>query len=423
MEHATQQTRPRPPAAVPVPATPAGAGRHLPPSAGFWVVAAAYAALSAFGTAPTPLWTIYQQVDRFGPLWVTIAFAIMVAGIILSLVFLGHLSDRLGRRRIIAPALFLTLAAGYVLIAWTGLAGLLTGRLLTGLGVGLMAASATAYLADLDRQARPHVTAPKLPGLVAAGASLGGLALGPLLAGAIAEWLPDPLRTPYVILGLLVLVCLALVLVTPETVDLAAAPRAAAPRMSLRPGRRAVFTGATLLGFAAFGASGVFSSVGALVIRDDLGIHDVFVGGLATFAVFGASAAAQLVLGRLGPRLLTYLGLLCYLAGLAATSVSIANPSLALFLAAAAVTGAGTGMLFKNGLSLSAESAAHASRAGVLSVFFVVAYLGMGLLSITFGLLVGSYGSATTIIVLSVVLALIAVAGTVLVPARRVPPA
>ncbi|MFD2472834.1 MFS transporter [Amycolatopsis silviterrae] len=402
---------------------PTASRRHLSHSVGFWVVACAYAALSAFGTAPTPLWPIYQQADRFGPLWVTVAFAIMVVGIVASLVFLGHLSDRLGRRRIIAPALFAVLAASYVLIASTSLAGLLAGRLLTGLGIGLMAASATAYLADLDRQARPHVTAPKLPGLVAAGASLGGLALGPVVAGGLAEWLPDPLRMPYVVLGLIVLVCLAFVLVTPETVDLAAAPPTVAPRMNLRPGQHSVFTGAALLGFAAFGATGVFSSVGALVIRNDLGIHDVFVGGMATFAVFGASAAAQLVLGRLGSRQLVGLGSLCYLVGLAATAVSIANPSLALFLIAAAATGAGAGMLFKTGLSHSAESAMPASRAGVLSVFFVVAYLGMGVPSVAFGLVVGSFGSTATIIAVNVVLAVLAIAGAALVSKRASRPA
>lgn len=73
---------------------------------------------------PGTLWPIYRQVDGFGPLWVTVAFASMVVGIIVGLVFLGHLSDRLGRRRIIAPAQFITLAASYVLIAeWEGRRG------------------------------------------------------------------------------------------------------------------------------------------------------------------------------------------------------------------------------------------------------------------------------------------------------------
>lgn len=61
---------------------------HVRHGVGFWIVAGAYATLSAFGTAPTPLWPSYEQADGFGPLTVTIAFAIMVAGTVFSLAFL-----------------------------------------------------------------------------------------------------------------------------------------------------------------------------------------------------------------------------------------------------------------------------------------------------------------------------------------------
>jgi len=354
-------------------------------------------------------------VDGFGPLVVTIAFAIMVVGVIASLALFGHLSDRLGRRRIIAPALFVALAADYVLIAWPQLPGLLIGRFLTGVGIGLMAASATAYLADLDRVARPHVTAPALPGLVAAGASLGGLAMGPVITGGLAELLPEPLLLPYVVLGMLLLAALALVMATPETVDVDAAPPAEVRRAELRPGRRAVFVGASLLGFAAFGATGVFSSVGSLLIRNDLHIHDVFIGGTATFAVFAASAAAQLLFGRLPTRVLAAAGTVLYVLGLAMTALSIAHPSLGLFLTAALATGTGTGMLFKTGLVQAAGSAAPASRAGVLAIFYVVAYLGMGVPSVTFGVLVTTLGTTATMAVLGGALGLVAVVGALLV--------
>lgn len=59
-----------------------------------------------------------------------------------------------------------------------------------------------------------------------------------------------------------------------------------------------------------------------------------------------------------------------------------------------------------------------AFHAGGLSVFFAVACFGMGLPSVAFGLLVGSFGSTATIIVVSAVLA---IAGATLVSKRPSP--
>jgi hypothetical protein len=52
---------------------------------GFWAVAFAFATVMAFTTAPTPLWSLYAQRDRFSSLTVTIVFAIYALAVALSL--------------------------------------------------------------------------------------------------------------------------------------------------------------------------------------------------------------------------------------------------------------------------------------------------------------------------------------------------
>jgi MFS family permease len=113
---------------------------------GFWFVTIAFFILMAFGTAPTALWPLFETHDGFGTTMVTVAFATMVVGAAASFMTFGHLSDRLGRRRLIIPALLVGLAGIIIIIAWQSLAGLLVGRFVNGLGVGLMASTATAYL-------------------------------------------------------------------------------------------------------------------------------------------------------------------------------------------------------------------------------------------------------------------------------------
>ena len=85
--------------------------RVVPHNIGFWLVAAAFVSLQAFGTVPTPMWPLYAVRDHLSPTTVTLAFGCMVVGAGASLYFFGHLSDRWGRRRIIVPALTFGIAA------------------------------------------------------------------------------------------------------------------------------------------------------------------------------------------------------------------------------------------------------------------------------------------------------------------------
>jgi predicted MFS family arabinose efflux permease len=381
-------------------------GRHM---TGFWFVALAFLTLMAFGTAPTPLWPIYQVRDDFGATTVTVAFAVLVIGAAASFRLLGHLSDRLGRRRIIVPALLVGILSAVVLAVWPDLPGLIIGRVLTGVAVGLMASTATAYLTDLYREARPDNATSQVPALVANVANLGGLALGPLVAGALAQWAPAPVHTAYIVFGGLMVVLLGLVLSSPETVDTELTGQDRPVRFAVRPGRRADFFAAAAVGFFAFAVIGLFSSLGAIIVRGQLGVTSYFVAGLAPFTAFAASAIAQLALGRLAHRIVLTTGTLLFPLGLALTALSLYHPSLRLVLVAAALAGAGAGLLFKAAVTQVVIAAQPASRAGVLAAFFVIAYFGMGIPSIAFSLVIRHVALNPSMIGFAVVLSLGAV--------------
>ncbi|MGW1530374.1 MFS transporter [Streptomyces sp. NPDC002159] len=388
---------------------------------GFWTVAVAFLSLMAFGTVPTPLWPLYQARDHFGPTEVTIAFAVMVVGAAASFRMLGHLSDRLGRRRIIVSALVVGIVSAVVLAAWPDLPGLIVGRLVTGVAVGLMASTATAYLTDLYHEAHPEHGGSPVPALVASVANLGGLALGPLVSGALAEWVPAPLVTSYVVFTVAMAVLLLLALATPETVDTELKAGDWPVRFALRPGQRPVFAAAASTGFFAFALMGLFSSLGAIMVRGELGITSTFIVGLAPFTAFAASAVAQLALGKMSQRHQFQVGTVIFPIGLALTAVALYHPALWYFLLAVAVSGAGAGLLFKGAVTQSAIAADPASRAGVLAAFFIVAYTGMGLPSIAFSIVIRHAALAPTMIWFAVALSVGAIASVAIVLRRTKP--
>ena len=55
----------------------------------FWAVAVAFTVVMAFTTAPTPLWSVFAQRDRFSSLTITIVFAAYAVAVALSLFLAG----------------------------------------------------------------------------------------------------------------------------------------------------------------------------------------------------------------------------------------------------------------------------------------------------------------------------------------------
>ena len=82
-------------------------------------------------------------------------FAVYAVAVAVSLFLVGHLSDWYGRRRVLAPALALEIVAGVVFVVWPQLPGLLLARVVSGLGIGAVTATATAWLAELYAARRP----------------------------------------------------------------------------------------------------------------------------------------------------------------------------------------------------------------------------------------------------------------------------
>jgi MFS family permease len=228
--------------------------------AGFWAVAFAFLALTAFATAPSALYGLLAQREHLAPITLTVVYAVYAVGVVSSLVLAGHVSDLYGRRAVLIPGLLVAGAAAVVFLAWTSLAGLLVARLLTGVALGAGVATATAYIADLD--AGPDGAPSRRSGIVATIANVGGLAVGPLMAGVLAQYVPGGLSLTFVVLLTALVVAAVVVARSPESRE------PARPRPSYRPQRlrapahsRGQFVAATLGAFLTFAVAGLLAGL------------------------------------------------------------------------------------------------------------------------------------------------------------------
>ncbi|MCL2553308.1 MAG: MFS transporter [Actinomycetia bacterium] len=395
------------------PASRDGSAPGQPPTArrygaGFWTVAAVFVTAMAFSTVPTPLYPLYQAHDGFSTFTITVVFAAYAVGVVISLLLGGHVSDRLGRKKVMASALGLELLAAALFLTTPSLPVLLAARVVTGLGVGLLTATATAYLHELHRAGRPGAPTRRFE-IVSTAANIGGLGLGPLVAGMLAQFLGAPLRLPYAVFVVLLLAGAAAVALTPETVRRPAAMPAHRPQRIGAARRDRGQLAAAAAGFTSMAVFGLFTSVAPGFVGGALHHPSRALAGLVVFAVFGAAAAAQIGTGRLGARTRWYVGLLAQAAGMAVLAAGMHLASLPVFLVAGIIAGVGAGVLFKSAVGYVAETAAPERRGEALAGLFLASYLGLALLPVGLGAasLVMSLTSAATWFT-AVVLALLA---------------
>jgi MFS family permease len=173
----------------------------------------AYLVTMAGTTLPTPLYPIYERRFGFTGLIITVIFATYAIGVIAALLLVGQRSDEVGRRPMLLAGLAFAAASSVIFLVADALGPLLIARFLSGISAGIFTGTATAALVDF---APKH--APARGTLYATAVNNLGLGSGPLLAGLLAQFAPDPLRLSYAVhLGLL-LPAAAAVLLMPEPV-------------------------------------------------------------------------------------------------------------------------------------------------------------------------------------------------------------
>lgn len=358
----------------------------------------------AFNAVPSPLYPLYQQRDGFATLMVTVVFAVFAFGVATGLIMAGHVSDWIGRKRILLPALGLELVADVLFLASPSLSVLIVARLLGGLGVGMITATATAHLHDLHRIHRPHAGPDRFE-IVSTGANLGGLAVGPLIAGALAQYVDHPLRVPYVVFGVLLLLAVLAVAVAPETVEVLPSRPAYRPqRISANHGDRPAYTAAAGAGFAAFAINGVYTALSAGFLLGVLHKPSHLLAGVAACVLMAAAVVAQIAANNLSASVRRGLGLGLGAAGLVLLAAGIQAADLTVFLVAGIVAGAGSGILTKSGIGAVAAMAEPSKRGEAISGLFLFCYAGMSLPAIGVGILSQYVALTTAVHIFSVVL-------------------
>ncbi|MHA3702377.1 MFS transporter [Jatrophihabitans sp. YIM 134969] len=390
------------------------------PRAGHVALVAYLFAVTMIGTTlPTPLYAFYSAELGLTPLLVSVVFAAYAIGVLGTLLLLGRLSDHVGRRRVLLLTVVIAALSSAVFVVVDlapSLPLLLVGRLVSGVSAGFATGAFTAYLTELATKRGRNA------GLLATVVNLGGLGLGSLIAGVLAEHLPHPTLLPYLVhLALLVPVALVLEVDLPETVDSPDGWRAGAKpqRLGVPPEIRVPFAAAALAALASFSVLGFSTALAGQVLKEGLGDRSHQTVGAVAFLLLAGAVAGQVLAGRLANRTANLVGLAVTPVGVLLLVLAVVATSLPLLVVAVLVAGLGVGFAFRATLAKVGAIAPPERRGEVTSTYFAGAYLGLTVPVVGAGLLVTTTSLLVAVVTLAVFVTALCVVAAAIVARTR----
>jgi MFS family permease len=334
---------------------------------------AAWLALLIFtmGTSiVTPLFPLYQERFDLSNGEITLLFAVYSLTVVPTMLVMGNLSDRLGRKSSILPALAAITAASLLLSFADQVALLFVGRILQGVAVGGMLGVGTAFVVDHALGHRRERAA-ALAGL---GFRL-GFGLGPGIAGLVAQYSSDPIHRPFQLHTMAMVIAIAAVVVVPETVRRGTSRRVLS--VGVPDGQLAAF--ATFLAPAAFMMSfldAILLSVVPLYMANTLGVDNLAVVGLVGFLVLGLGGVSPLLMRNLEPRRAVMLGVASASSASLLVVAASGMDSAALVVVAAGLIGLLNGLILQGATTIAGISVPVHERGRLISALYMCAYSG-----------------------------------------------
>lgn len=355
---------------------------------GFALAVVAQILMMTGASAPSPFYPVLAEQIGFAPIVITAVFAVYAIALLLTLLTAGSLSDHVGRRPVAIVGLVLLAGSMLLFSHADSVALLFMARIIQGIASGLLLSALSAAVLDLAHPARPATAA--LWNALAPGI---GLATGALLSGAALDIMGEPLIDVFVPLSAAYVVLAVLFFFAPETAPKKPGVWASLQfRLSVPQAIRADFWRAAPAIVAGWATGGLFLSLGANIVHNELGGVAHIWQGLGVAILTGVGAITAFTLRKRSPRTITIFGTAALAVGTGMSLGALGLGSLAAYLIAAGVTGMGFGTAFSGVIASLAPRIPATERADTFAVIFLLSYLAFGIPAVIAGMLVGVVG-------------------------------
>ncbi|HEX3791920.1 MAG TPA: MFS transporter [Pseudonocardiaceae bacterium] len=381
----------------------------------FWTAAYALTLALWASSAPSIIYPLYGARWHLSTVVTTSIFAVYPLVLVVMLMIFGNVSDRIGRRGAILLGLGFLLIGTVAFAVAPSVPLVFVGRVLQGIGVGLVIGSAGAALVDYN----PYSA--RIPGPLNSATQSAGMTFALLVGSLLVQFGPNPLHLSYWVLAAALLAGGVLTWLlprhNPDAVEARGPWRPQGLRVPRGLGRVYAIAGVSVC--TGFGVGAVFLSMGADVAQDVLGSSNVLVNGLTLCFSTALVTLGAWIASRVGTRRSIAAGSALAILGLVALVGAALSHTLILFVVACVCTGPSVGLVMAGGVGLASASAHPRHRAQLISAVFLVGYTVQGGVALAGGVIATTSGLTLAIVWVAVVMSLFGVAAIVLAISAR----
>ena len=341
-------------------------------TSGSWKALIGLLVLTMGTSTLTPLLPLYQKDFGLSTGTATLLFVTYTITVCPTMLIAGNLSDRLGRKRLLLPAMAVMTLASLVFALAESVPMLFAGRVLQGLAIGGFLGVGSAFVVDHARR-NSKALAAALAGVF----FRLGFGLGPGIAGITAQYAANPRHLVFEIHIVLMIIGMIAVATASETLMRRESPGPFRIRIGVPKGQALGFL--TFVAPAAFMMSfieGTLLSVVPIFVVDTLHETNLAIVGLIGFLTLAVGALAPFVIRNMDPRRAVAIGVGCSAALSFLIVASSQVDAVGLVVFAAAAIGFINGFILYGGTVIAGTIVPIGERGKLMSLLFMFAYAG-----------------------------------------------
>lgn len=340
----------------------------------------------AFSSIPTPLYHLYQAQLSFSTFTLTIIFSAYALSLLATLIVMGAISDYIGRKPIILISLVLILLADALFYLADSVIMLILARAVQGVGTALATSTLCSAIIDVNKPFGSRINS---------FSPMAGMAIGMLISCFGVTYSSEPLKTTFVIVGIILCVSLFALRFTTESVNRQKiTSKIFKPSLTMPANSRKRFILISPINISLWMLSGFYLSLMPSLLAAAFGDINIWVSGSAFLFLTIFASLTIIFINRIQYDGLMKVGILLLFMGVILLLFGVNISRVVLLFVGSSLAGVGFGICFMKEMAVLLTAVDDTVKSRVLSVFYIESYLAFCIPVLVTSFALNQYGAS-----------------------------